>query len=555
MATSAAVPLPQIHDNEDGWGPSPTYVPEKFKEIPYAPFTKGDKLGRAADWTGQQQYQGRGPRHQQQQQVNTVFNYYHVDDDQSFTMVDNRPTTKPRNFYSRGRFGQGRGRFGGNQGPRRQQDGKGQQQQQGGQRRFTSGRGGRGGRGQPSGWGMLNRNESLKNKREASVDVRPDWEHVEDVDINYLQRLQAAEPEAEDVVTAGELEFYDADFDRVSTKSERALERVDRSRPCVTTSDDPIIKELAASGEGNVFATNQILAMLMSAPRSVFSWDISVSKVNDVLYFDKREYTSVVFSEMTVNETCHDQHQAEQNLHPINSPEALTKEAVFINQNFSQQVLIRGEKRLKFERPNPFGDAGENITAVGYKYRKFVLGVDEIVVRCEIDAALKTAGQNPELLTIKALNEWDPKASSGVDWRQKLDSQRGAVLATELKNNSCKLAKWTAQALLAGVNAIKLGYVSRHSPKDSLNHVILGTQFYKPREFATQIGLNINNGWGIVSHIVATLRALPDGQYVLLKDPNKSILRIYDVPREGEVRQVKQQEKKGKDEDEDEEDV
>ena len=37
---------------------------------------------------------------------------------------------------------------------------------------------------------------------------------------------------------------------------------------------------------------------------------------------------------------------------------------------------------------------------------------------------------------------------SGVDWRQKLENQRGAVLATELKNNANKLAKWTAGALV-----------------------------------------------------------------------------------------------------------
>jgi len=45
-----------------------------------------------------------------------------------------------------------------------------------------------------------------------------------------------------------------------------------------------------------------------------------------------------------------------------------------------------------------------------------------------------------------------------VDWRAKLDSQRGAVLATELKNNSCKIAKWTASALLAGSDIVKFGY-------------------------------------------------------------------------------------------------
>ena len=50
--------------------------------------------------------------------------------------------------------------------------------------------------------------------------------------------------------------------------------------------------------------------------------------------------------------------------------------------------------------------------------------------------------------------------AGGVDWRSKLDIQRGAVLATELKNNSCKLAKWTASALLAGSDTLKFGSVT-----------------------------------------------------------------------------------------------
>ena len=50
--------------------------------------------------------------------------------------------------------------------------------------------------------------------------------------------------------------------------------------------------------------------------------------------------------------------------------------------------------------------------------------------------------------------------SGNVDWRQKLDVQRGAVLANELKNNACKLAKWTVQGMLAGSDLIKFGYAS-----------------------------------------------------------------------------------------------
>ncbi len=62
------------------------------------------------------------------------------------------------------------------------------------------------------------------------------------------------------------------------------------------------------------------------------------------------------------------------------------------------------------------------------------------------------------------------------DWRKKIESQPGAVLAFETKNNKNKIAKWTAAALLAGADMIKLGYVSRASPRDNTNHVVLATQ-------------------------------------------------------------------------------
>lgn len=128
------------------------------------------------------------------------------------------------------------------------------------------------------------------------------------------------------------------------------------------------------------------------------------------------------------------------------------------------------------------------------------------------------------------MDEIDAKLVNGVDWRQKLDSQRGAVLATELKNNSNKLAKWTLQAMLAGADLIKLGYVSRKHAKDSFNHVILGTQQYKPKEFATHINLNVSNSWGILKAVIDLTLGLDEGRYLLMKDPNKQVVRLYSIP-------------------------
>jgi len=130
-------------------------------------------------------------------------------------------------------------------------------------------------------------------------------------------------------------------------------------------------------------------------------------------------------------------------------------------------------------------------------------------------------------LTIKALNEFDLKSS---DWKKAIDSQRGALLATELKNNSMKLAKWTAQALLAGTHTFKLGWISRASPKDNYNHVILGTQDYKPKEFATQIALNFRNSWAILKYFVELLKKQADGKYVLMRDTERNVLFLYSIP-------------------------
>lgn len=44
------------------------------------------------------------------------------------------------------------------------------------------------------------------------------------------------------------------------------------------------------------------------------------------------------------------------------------------------------------------------------------------------------------------------------------------------------------------------------------------------------MNINLANGWGIVRTIADLCLKQPEGKYVLLKDPNKSIVRLYSVP-------------------------
>lgn len=77
---------------------------------------------------------------------------------------------------------------------------------------------------------------------------------------------------------------------------------------------------------------------------------------------------------------------------------------------------------------------------------------------------------------------------------------------------------------------MKLGYVSRVNYKDPYSHVVLGTQSYNPTTFANQIALNQNNMWGIIKMLAELMLEQPEGKYVLMKDPNKPVVRLYSVP-------------------------
>ena len=52
-----------------------------------------------------------------------------------------------------------------------------------------------------------------------------------------------------------------------------------------------------------------------------------------------------------------------------------------------------------------------------------------------------------------------------------------------------QLARWTCQAIIAGVDYMKMGYVSRAHAKDNQHHFILGTELFRPLDFAKQIEL------------------------------------------------------------------
>ncbi|EJT81234.1 eukaryotic translation initiation factor 3 subunit D [Gaeumannomyces tritici R3-111a-1] len=562
MPTSLADIVAALPDG-DGWGPETTSE-TTLNGVPYAPFSKGDKLGRMADWTadGKDGRDGRGGRQQfnrnyRDQQVYgagvaSIFAAPQAEDESTFSVVSNvRDSAKTR--FGRGAvFTRGRGQRGARGDGRagraqlsRGGRGGGQYGGGGGGGGYDGGRGGRnnaGGRGGRR-FGWKDYDKPARN-RDASINVKADWTLLEEIDFNRLAKLNLDADEGEDINSYGFLYSYDRSYDKPAVKAaERRLVPLDRAAYNVTTSSDPIIQELAEKDEATIFATDSTLSMLMCATRSVYPWDIVIVRQGNKIFLDKRD--NAALDMVTVNENAADAplEASEGSKDTLNQPQALAEEATYINHNFVNQVVVESDaQKVEMDNENPFYNAAEETeppASKAYKYRKFDLSTNEeapvyLVVRTELDAVQKNATNGEDqFLTVRALNEFDNKAQGSggaLDWRSKLVSQRGAVVATEMKNNSCKLARWTVQSILAKADVMKLGFVSRASPKSNDKHIILGVIGWKPRDFANQMNLSLSNGWGIVRTIVDMCLKREDGKFILVKDPNKSILRLYEVP-------------------------
>jgi len=300
--------------------------------------------------------------------------------------------------------------------------------------------------------------------------VKPEWKMLEEIDFNRLAKLNLETDDGEDLGSYGFLHYYDRASEKAtSTKTaERKLAVQDRLFFNPTASDDPIIQELAQKDEAIIFATESVLSMLMCAPRSVYPWDIVIVREGNKIFLDKREGSQIDFVSVNENATDPPLDVSEGNKEAMNAPQALSMEATFINQNFTIQTVDENAGKFEFPNPNPFYNPEEDtepLASKAYKYRRFDLSLNDeepmhLIVRTELDAVAKGSG-NEQFMTIKALNEYDDRAAgagAALNWRQKLGSQLGAVVATEMKNNSCKLARWTTQSILANANQMKIGY-------------------------------------------------------------------------------------------------
>ncbi|KAI8321876.1 translation initiation factor eIF-3, subunit D, partial [Martensiomyces pterosporus] len=556
MSDLPSFTLPPVFDNPKGWGPANSQPPKEFRDIPYIPFSKSDRVNRAADWIhpadardqrdgGRQRGKfGRdmGPQVYGSNSA-SAFVYQAEADEESFSLVDNRGTAMKKIAVHAVGTGRG-GARGGARGGR----GRGGMQRLGhAGGRFQGGKfGGAGGFRKRFGWRDYDRGQ---RHRYASVKPTDEWALVQDIEFSRMKALNFPLDGAKDIGFYGKAGVYDHVYDRINTRMERPLKSSGSVRYNATASDDPVLAKLSQDGKIKVFATDSVIATLMASTVSSSAWDVVVNRVGDKLFLDKRDGGPLDFP--SVNENASDPPaDAGDKEGGINSASMLALEARDATRNYIHQVTSKGAVEL--DNANPFNEHNEDDETPddnAYRYRVFDLSAgsaeDEdsedvgereepclMAVRTEVDGVIP-GGQSNKHIFVRALTQHDiraPGAGGALDWRLKLDAQRGAVVATEMKNNATKLARWAFQAILADADQLKIGFLSRASPRDRTRHGILGIQSYRPADFANQLSLSVSNSWGIVKALVDLCRTLDEGRYVIMRDPNKPLIRLYSVP-------------------------
>jgi translation initiation factor 3 subunit D len=525
LSATRVFALPGLDSKDDGWGPSSQAA--AFTDIPYAPFNKADKLMRVSDWlTTNRFYQNQYNRNRTFGAGSGAFGFTNEFEEASFNVVDNTPRYKPRDgrrrkkeysFHNRRRRGRGhinrgRGR-GGN-------------------------RGGRGGHNQRRNNWNTRRWNYQPERKDPSIPIQDSWVLEDSIDLPSLNQIATKEPRARTLVSAGKVERYRDIFGRITPRNPVDLARFENLEVVTaTTSEDPILRRLIEEKRGTVFGTDTIFATLMSAGRSANAWDLSCRKEDGVLVFDKRANSSVDY--LTVNENWNEVQETDKK--SMNHPTQLFQEATLINHNFQQQVLDSKREAVELQETNPFASLfAAELASVGYRYRSYNLSdTVTMVARCEVHGYTERNGEK-KFLNVRALNDFDHTLSGGVDWRQKLELAPAAVLASEMKNNNCKLAKWASQMALSGADELRLGFVARDTKAadPSHSHQILAIRSFSPAQFTAQLQMRPEIFWAALKRIINTIMDQEDGDFVLLRDPNESKLHIYRVPAVAEAEEA-----------------
>ena len=482
-------------DGESGLSCSPAFV----LDVPFAPFPRSDRLGRIADWTGPSEHAasaigsvGGGRKMKVSTRPEEENAGWTFTADRTLLAANKKSGSSSFKAYTAPLRVDGGSSIGANGNRSR-------------------------GPGRRIGWGGQRfANDRSQRKREPSVLISSTWRILEEIEFSRLAKLQLDPEDPSVVATIGSVPIFDPLANKINTKNERPIPTSDipteTFKPLI---DDAKLLSLAKEVGATIIMSDATASALMASKRSVIPWDIIISKTSTgLLVIDQRSESNL--GSVTVNE---------------NAPDTP-------NDELSASLMTEATRLGNFSLPSVLGNGfhkySDGISDCAYRYTQLDLGDGNIaIVRSIIRLAMSSVQSDKNdswepVLIIPLLEVKGEKTSTAsMDWKTKLDTQRGAVLAHEIRNNGAQMARGVFSALLSASEAIKLVYV--HRSKSSFK--VLGLQSYEPYELASQMSLDVPNGYGILRATIDLIKKQPGstGEFLLMRDPNKPLLRLYKI--------------------------
>lgn len=77
---------------------------------------------------------------------------------------------------------------------------------------------------------------------------------------------------------------------------------------------------------------------------------------------------------------------------------------------------------------------------------------------------------------------------------------------------------------------MNLGFVSQKDARSKDDFELLGVHAIMTRELNTNLTLNYNMCWGTFMEVIKILDEQPNGDFILVRDPNRPVTRLFNVP-------------------------
>lgn len=201
-----------------------------------------------------------------------------------------------------------------------------------------------------------------------------------------MEKLNPVTPQSVTVAAqCGSIYPYNHDLDKSGTYKQIPVpEFTGKVYANVPTLEDPVIRRLAQENKADIFATEVAAAAIMTAPKSLYSWDVVIKKYGDKLFIDKRDEPNML-DNLTVNETSQENQPVDEE--GPNGVRQIMEESVRVHNNFLYQQYSKAEERKHaLGDKDPFmADEHEVCVRQGYVYKVYRLeGKRRICIRSTI---------------------------------------------------------------------------------------------------------------------------------------------------------------------------